>query len=87
MDGREWNAVADELQAVWPRPPMSAARREAYYDAVADLDRDSVLRAAMCLLQGGRETLPPPGVLRQWALPLTACRPSAAAWDGLRRTA
>jgi hypothetical protein len=71
MDGREWDQLADELKTVWPKPQLTPWRREVYYEALADLDRDAVCRAIMCLLQGGRETLPPPGVLRQWALPLS----------------
>jgi hypothetical protein len=64
----EWQEIARRISAAWPAFGADPETERVYYQVLQDVDARAVERAVDESLREGRESPPPPGVLRDRAL-------------------
>lgn len=61
----EWGAIFSRMELTWGE--ISAHRRNHYFEILSDLDGAAVAGAVDRLAREARESVPPPGVIRDYA--------------------
>lgn len=64
----EWQPIARRIAAAWPAFGADPETERVYYQVLQDVDAQAVERAVDEAMREGRESPPPPGVIRDRAL-------------------
>lgn len=71
----EWRPIARRISAAWPAFGSDPETERVYYQVLQDVDARAVERAVDDALREGRESPPPPGVIRDRALGIRTGEP------------